>query len=124
MDRVTIQWTQTAKNCLAKLPLKVRRGLLAKAGELRTASDPTLAHKPLTGPLQGYFQICYSRYRAIYSVEKVTMASGEVVQRVKIVFVAAGIRKEGDKNDIYKFATKLVRLGVIALQEGQTPPEN
>ena len=58
---VIIQWTDTAKNGLANLPKKVRRGQLDKVNELRDASDPTKVHKPLKGPLQGYFRICYSR---------------------------------------------------------------
>lgn len=113
MERVSIQWTDAAKNGLAKLPLKVRRGLLAKAGELRTADDPAKAHKPLSGPLQGYYRICYSRYRAIYDVEREELPSGDVLQKVVVRFVAAGIRNEGDKNDIYRLAQKLLEMGLI-----------
>lgn len=111
--RVSIQWTETAKRSLASLPRKVRRGLLEKADELLTCDDPREASKPLVGPLSGYYRITYSRYRAIYSVEEERIANGDVLIHVKILFVAAGTRKEGDKNDVYQFAMKLLRMGVI-----------
>src|SRR5437016_127937 len=113
MQRVTVEWTQTARTALAQLPLKVRRGLLDKTEELRKADDPTTVYKPLTGPLQGYYRISYSRYRAIYSVARETLGGGEVAIHIIIRFVAVGIRKEGDKKDIYRFVQKLLKLGVI-----------
>jgi hypothetical protein len=30
------------------------------------------------------------------------------------LFVAAGVRKQGDKKDIYRLAEKLMELGIIA----------
>jgi mRNA interferase RelE/StbE len=110
--RVAIQWTDSAKKGLGRLPKKVRKGLLNKADELLHA-DPTSAHKPLVGPLQGYFRITYGRYRAIYTVREETKSNGEVVLQVTILFVAAGIRKQGDKQDIYRLAERLKRLGLL-----------
>lgn len=119
MDRVLIQWTETARNGLAKLPQKVRRGLLDKANELRDVEDPASVHKPLWGPLQGYCRICYSRYRAIYSVDRQELPDGDALVRIIVRFVAVGIRKAGDKKDIYRLAQKLVDLGII---ETRQPP--
>jgi mRNA interferase RelE/StbE len=113
MDRVHIQWTETAKRAIEKLPKKVRKGLLTKAGELREAENPASVNKPLLGPLQGYHRICYSRYRAIYSVERDELVSGDCLVKITVRFVAAGIRKEGDKEDIYQLAKKLIRIGII-----------
>lgn len=116
MDRsVTIQWTTTARHQLAQLPPKVRRGLLEKAGELKTCADPRTAHKPLVGPLEGYYRITYARYRAVYRVDEEKLASGNVVVRIKVLFVAAGKRKERDRKDIYRIAEKIVNLGIINL---------
>lgn len=112
-ERVTVQWTQTARDGLAKLPPKVRRGLLNKANELRDADDPSAVHKPLTGPLHGYNRITYSRYRAVYSVEKETLASGDILHHIIIRFVACGIRKEGGKRDVYRLAKKLLEMGLL-----------
>jgi mRNA-degrading endonuclease RelE of RelBE toxin-antitoxin system len=113
MERRTIQWTDTAKECLAKLPQKVRRGLLDKADILLECTDPKTAFKPLEGALEGYYRITYARYRAIYSVEEESLVSGDVLVHIVIRFVAAGIRKEGDKKDIYNFAMKLIKLKIL-----------
>jgi mRNA interferase RelE/StbE len=122
-ERIAIRWTDTARDGLAKLPKKVRRGLLDKANALQDADDPTAANKRLTGPLAGYFRICYARYRAIYSVERETFSDGSMRHQVTVLFVAVGVRKEGDKNDIYRFAQRLLRLGIIrpaGEQEGES----
>lgn len=44
------------------------------------------------------------RYRIIYRVDR---------NRVLVIVVAVGLRKEGDRNDIYRLAQKLVRLRLI-----------
>lgn len=107
-SRTSIQWTETAKESLKRLPLKVRRGLLSKADELAQCEDPRKHCKPLTGPLQGYYRIVYSRYRAIFTVEEETLAGGRLQLHLKVIFVVAGARKEFDRNDVYKVALKLV----------------
>ena len=112
-SRVVIQWTETAKRCLEKLPLKVRRGFLKKADELYECSDPRRVHKPLVGPLQGYFRITFGRYCAIYTVHEERQPNGKVTLRIMVRFVAAGMRKEGDQKDVYQFALRLLKLGVL-----------
>jgi mRNA interferase RelE/StbE len=107
-SRITIQWTETAKQSLKSLPMKVRRGLLSKADELTQCDDPRKHCKPLTGPLQGYYRIVYSRYRAIFTVEEEVLADGRSQLHLKVIFVVAGARKEFDRNDVYKVALKLV----------------
>jgi len=115
--RIIIQWTETAKECLRKLPLKVRRGLLNKADQLLECEDPRKVFKPLVGPLQGYYRITYSRYRAIYWVDEEILVNGDVRLRIIVRFVAAGIRKEGDKKDIYRFALRMLKLGILESEE-------
>jgi len=112
MERVVVQWTETARAGLAKLPRKVRRGLLDQANDLRQASNPKEVHKPLTGPLAGYFRIAYARYRAIYTVDEERRPKNDTVIRFVIRFVAVAIRKEGDRKD-YRLAQKLLDLGLI-----------
>ncbi len=106
--KVNVRWTKTAKQSLARLPLKVRKGLLDKADELTNGTDPRDWCKPLTGPLQGYFRIVYSRYRAIFSVKEEVLAGGEKLLHLSVIFIVVGIRKELDKNDVYRVARKLV----------------
>jgi mRNA interferase RelE/StbE len=111
--RVIIQWTTTAKDALAQLPPKVRRGLCEQIDNLRQCGDPRKAHKPLCGPLRGYYRVTYSRYRAVYTCSEESLPNGDVLVQIKVVVVAVGIRKEGDKGDVYKFAQKLVEMGVL-----------
>lgn len=110
--RVVIQWTAAAKKGLKKLPPKVQRGILNKIDELYDC-DPRSVHKPLIGPLQGFYRIAYSRYRAIYQVVEEKQARGEVLIQLRVLFVAVGIRKEHDKKDVYEIARKLMALGLI-----------
>jgi len=72
----------------------------------RLEYEPELQGKPLTDELTSYRSVraVGQRYRIIYKVEE---------QRVMILVVALGIRKEGDKKDIYELAKKLKRLGLL-----------
>jgi len=44
------------------------------------------------------------RYRIIFRVER---------ERVIVIVVALGIRKDGDRSDIYQIAARLMRSGFI-----------
>jgi mRNA interferase RelE/StbE len=70
------------------------------------ARDPEKQGKPLVGELNGYRSIraVGQRYRIIYRVEK---------DRVLVLVVALGIRKEGSKKDIYSLARKLFRQKLV-----------
>jgi mRNA-degrading endonuclease RelE of RelBE toxin-antitoxin system len=116
-SRITIQWTTTAKDALKKLPQKVRKGLLDKADQLAECDDPRKYCKPLTGPLEGYYRITYGRYRAVFTVTEVRLVNGDVLLHLRVIFIAAGIRKEYDKNDIYNVAKKLVEHVLPALSD-------
>lgn len=98
------------------MPIKVKKGIFAKIGELAD-SDPRQAGKALVGPFQGMRRVTYGRYRAIFNVEEEHIASGDVLIHVTVRVIAVGIRKERDKKDIYKVAQKLVELGLIRAQE-------
>lgn len=123
--RVTIQWTETAKEKLKALPRKVRKGLVDKIDALSDPGvDPRNAHKPLVGPLQGLYRITYGRYRAVYSTETDHLASGDLLIRVIVRIVAVGIRKDGDKHDVYDLAKKLVEMGLIDVTETDIDAES
>ena len=70
------------------------------------AADPELQGKPLGDDLAGYRSIrtVGQCYRIIYRVEQ---------SAVVVVVVAAGIRKEGSREDVYRVAAKLIRLGLL-----------
>ena len=69
-------------------------------------SGPELRGKPLDDELAGYRSVraVGQRYRIIYRVER---------SIVTVVVVAAGIRKDGSREDIYRMAAKLIRLGLL-----------
>jgi len=74
----------------------------------RLENDPEKLGKPLSDELAGYRSIraIGQRYRIIYKVEE---------ERVVVVVVALGTRKEGDKKDVYELAKRLARLGLLGL---------
>jgi mRNA interferase RelE/StbE len=82
---------------------KVRLKLIERIDTL--ADEPEKIGKPLLKDLAGYRSIraVGQRYRIIYSVHR---------SKNTVIIVAIGIRKEGDKADIYNLAKKLVRLGL------------
>jgi mRNA interferase RelE/StbE len=69
------------------------------------SGEPDKQGKKLVKDLSGFLSIHGAgRYRIIYKMEK----------RTVIVYVfAAGIRKGGDKKDIYKSAKKLLDAGLL-----------
>lgn len=71
-------------------------------------NDPERQGKPLAEELTGYRSIraVGQRYRILYKLE---------AQQVIVVVVALGIRKDGDKKDVYELAKKLARLGLLDL---------
>lgn len=77
-----------------------------KSSLRRLEYEPELQGKPLADELVGYRSVraVSQRYRIIYKVED---------QRVLVLIVALGMRKEGDKKDIYELAKKLRRLGLL-----------
>lgn len=85
--------------------------MLDKARRLQDCDDPREAHKALTGPLAHYYRITYARYRAIYTVSEETLANGDSRVLITVCFVACGLRKEGDKKDVYRLAKNILKYG-------------
>ena len=65
--------------------------------------DPEQQGKPLGGELAGFRRLraAGQRYRIIYRVDR---------GKVLVVILTVGLRKEGDRNDVYRLAQKLIRL--------------
>jgi mRNA interferase RelE/StbE len=68
--------------------------------------NPDEQSKPMIGELAGYrsLRAVGQRYRILYKVK---------AQTVVVHIVTVGIRKEGDKADVYALAKKLLRLGLL-----------
>jgi len=96
--------TNTCLRLLEKIPdKKIQRSILDRIQRL--SDEPDKQGKKLVKDLSGFLSIhAAGRYRIIYKIDK----------RTVIVYVlAAGIRKEGDKKDIYKIAKKLLDAGLL-----------
>ena len=70
------------------------------------ANDPQQQGNLLVGKLSGFrgVRAAGRRYRMVYRVD---------ASIVTVVVVLAGLRKEGDRPDVYTLAKKLLRLGLI-----------
>ena|SRR5438067_12498373 len=109
MPPVAVEWADPALDALRRIGSRTtQEKIIAKAGELAHHSDPAQLGKPLQDELRGYHRLSYGRYRIIYRVRSSGASMGRIVQ---IVYV--GIRKAGDKRDVYEQAEKLRRRGLI-----------
>ncbi len=72
----------------------------------RLEDDPEGQGKPLLGELSGYRSVRAAgrRFRVIFKVEDKT---------VIVIIIAVGLRKEGDKKDIYRLARKMIQLNLV-----------
>ena len=102
--RYKILITDTCLNLIEKIPdKKIRRTILNRIERL--SEEPNKQGKMLVKDLSGFRSIhAAGRYRIIYKVDQ---------QTVIIYILAAGIRKQGDKKDIYRIAKKLLVAGLL-----------
>jgi len=82
--------------------------IVSKIGQVinRLEIEPEKQGKPLTDDLARYRSIraVGQRYRIIYRVHE---------DQVEVVIVGVGIRKAGDRSDVYEIAKKLLALGIL-----------
>lgn len=108
MKSWTVGLTRNAELQLATIKdRRVQDGL--RSSLKRLEYEPELQGKPLIDELASYRSVraVGQRYRIIYSVD------GE---RVTVLVVTLGIRRDGDKKDVYQLAKKLIRLGLLDLE--------
>jgi len=106
-----IRITDTCLALIEKIPdKKIQRTILDRIKNL--SDEPDKQGKRLVKDLSGFRSILVAgRYRIIYKIDK---------QTVIVHVLAAGIRKEGDKKDIYKIAKKLLYAGLLDLDPDKT----
>ena len=77
-----------------------------KSSLLRLEYEPDKQGKALRGELAGYRSVraASQRYRILYRLE---------ADQIVVAVVAVGIRRDGDKNDVYEIAKKLRRAGLL-----------
>jgi len=108
-----IEITPTALGMINKIQdRRVRAKIIETIDGL--AEDPEKKGKPLIAELDGYHSVraVGQRYRIIYRIDN---------EKVIVLVVAAGIRKEGDRKDIYTLAKKLIRARLL---EPASPSED
>ncbi len=108
MKRWIVSLTRNAKKQLAAIKdQRVQEGL--RTSLRRLEYEPELQGKPMTDELIGYHSLRADgqRYRIIYKIKD---------ERVTVIVVALGIRKEGDKKDVYEQAKKLLRSDLLDLE--------
>ena len=89
---------------LGSIESNSRSQIIAKIEQLK--SDPKLLGKNLVGPLKEFRTVraAGQRYRIIYRIEE---------EQVIVLVVAVGIRKSGDKKDIYELMKKFIKTGIV-----------
>jgi mRNA interferase RelE/StbE len=108
MKRWKISLAKEARRQLVEIEdSRIRKSISKRIDRLE--SEPEKQGKPLTDELAGYRSVraAGQRYRIIYKIEE---------ERVLVLVVMMGIRKEGDKKDAYAQAIKLARLGLLELE--------
>ena len=99
----TVIIAPSAVDALAAMRDKTARAkIVSKIDGL--SSSPSSQGKPLRGSLSAYRSIKMARHRIIFQVVETTAPP-----EVHVVLV--GLRKEGDKNDVYALAEKLHARG-------------
>jgi len=70
------------------------------------SEEPEKLGKPLRGLLSGFLstRAAGQRYRIVYKVDD---------NKPQVVVYMIGIRKEGDRHDVYELAEHLIRRGLV-----------
>ena len=105
--RYRILITEACLSLIEKLSdKKIQRTILDRIEQL--SEEPDKQGKNLVQDLSGFRTVhAAGWYRIIYKINK---------KAVIVYVLAAGIRKEGDKKDIYKIAKKLLNAGLLDLK--------
>jgi mRNA interferase RelE/StbE len=99
-----IKLTKIAAENLKKIDKKTLEQILKKIDSLK--KEPNLIGKQLKGPLKELRSVraAGQRYRIIYKV---------INEEIIVIIIAVGIRKAGDKKDIYELMKKYIKTGLL-----------
>jgi len=102
-----IKLTIIAADNIKKLDSRTQNQVINKIESLK--EEPLLLGKPLKGLLKEFRSVraAGQRYRIIYKV---------LDKEIIVIIIAVGIRKDGDKKDIYELMKKYIKTGL--LEEG------
>ncbi len=108
----SIKLTKIAAENLKGIESRIQNQIIKKIESLK--EETLLSGKPLKGPLKEFRSIraAGQRYRIIYKVQEM-----EII----VIVVAIGIRKDGDKKDIYELMKKYLKTGLIEIDKKNNP---
>lgn len=109
MKRWVIGVTQLAEEQITAISdQRIQKAIRQRIDQLEY--DPDKQGKPMRNELIGFRSVraVGQRYRILYQLKE---------QQVFVIVVAVGIRKEGDKKDIYELATRMARLGLLNFEK-------
>lgn len=105
MKKYQIEITELALEMLKNIKdNRVRNKIIETIDSLE--SEPDKKGKPLIDDLIGFKSIrsVGQRYRVLYKIDN---------DKIIVFVIALGIRKDGDRKDIYSLAKKLIKQGLI-----------
>jgi mRNA-degrading endonuclease RelE of RelBE toxin-antitoxin system len=109
---VEVEWTENARRSLREIGSRtIQQKIALKITDLAESGEPELLGKPLVDQLHGLYRISFGRYRIIYRVIRDQRNSH--LLRIIVRVLLTGIRKQGDKIDIYEIAQRLQRQGKL-----------
>ncbi len=99
-----IQITKLAAENIQQIEKSAQIQIINKIEKLK--EEPSLLGKSLKGPLKDYRSIraAGQRYRIIYKI---------IENEIIVIVVAVGIRKDGDKKDIYELMKKYIKTNLL-----------
>jgi mRNA interferase RelE/StbE len=108
-----IVFTEEAQRMLQSISDRRVQAQIVRRSE-QLANEPEKQGRPLRGELAGYRSVraVGQRYRIVYQIDQ---------GQVKVIVIATGIRREGDRRDVYSLARRLVVLGLTEPPEQQEP---
>ena len=100
-----VVFTPRAEHMLEEISDRIIQQKIVETAE-RLVNDPEKQGKPMLGPLAGFrsLRAVGQRYRIIYKVKN---------SKVLVIVVGVGIRKDGDKQDVYKRLQKLIHMKLL-----------
>jgi len=99
-----IKITKIAAENMQQIEKSAQIQIINKIEKLK--EEPILLGKSLRGPLKDYRSIraAGQRYRIIYKI---------IENEIIVIVVAVGIRKDGDKRDIYELMKKYIKTNLL-----------
>ena len=104
MSQYEVRWTEAGHALWRKVSdARLRAKLLGLAATL--ADHPEQRGKHLREDLEGYLALHWSRWRIVYSIDE---------NNLRVWVFAVGQRAEGKPRDVYRTASRLLRLGLLS----------